>query len=137
MESAVADHLHDAPFRFGEFESERHAAGKAEPAAGEANIAARSGAFDVFLQDRPIADRFVHDNVVLRDFAVQTSKQESRRKRARGAFVGAGIGATLVDGVPRAAPARDPRSDALSKRIVSARLDRLADLAQDRRAIAL
>src|SRR3569832_1737899 len=44
MKPTVADHLHDAAARFGEFQPERHAAGKAEAAAGKPHLAEGHGA---------------------------------------------------------------------------------------------
>src|SRR6185312_9581192 len=44
VEAAVADHLHDAAPGLRELQSQRHAAGEAEAAAGESDIALRLGA---------------------------------------------------------------------------------------------
>ena len=95
MKAAVADHLHDAAIRLRELQPQRHAAGESEPAAGQPDIAFRLGARDVLLQDRPVADRFVEDDVVLRQLSAQRREHEGRVQRARNALVGACRGAPL------------------------------------------
>ena len=82
MKAAVADDLHDAPFRLRQLQAQRHAAGKTEPAAGEADIAARPRAADMLLHQWRIADRFVDEDIVLRQRAVQRGEQIGRTDRA-------------------------------------------------------
>ena len=71
MKAAIADDLHDAPLRLRQLQAQRHAAAEAEPAAGEADIASWPRAADMLLHQRRIADRFVDDDIVLRQRAVQ------------------------------------------------------------------
>src|SRR5690348_4969761 len=114
MEAAVADHLHDPPLRLREFQAQRHAAGKAEPTAGESHVGLWPGALEVRLQDRPVADRFIEYDVVLREFGSERRKHEGRVERAGDALVAAGVRAALGGGLARPAPAFDACGDALA-----------------------
>ena len=74
----------------------------------------------MLLQDRPVADRFVDDNVVLRQFCVQRGEYEGRVERARNAFVGARGGTAFCGCVVRTAPACDALGYAFVPGVVGA-----------------
>ena len=112
MKSAISDHLHDAAIGLREPQAQRHAARESESAAGQSDIAARPRAGDVFLQDGCVADRLVHDSVVLRQFSVQGCEEEGGIKRARDALVGARGRAALRPSLAFATPACDSLFDA-------------------------
>src|SRR5437764_1439892 len=107
MKTAVADHLHDAATRLRQFQPERHAAAETEPAAGEPDIALRSRAREMFLKNWAIADRFVENDIILRNLIPQRREHERRIKRAGNALVAARRRALFRRRVPRAGPTRD------------------------------
>ena len=137
MIAAVADDLHHAALRLRQPQPQRHAAAEAEPAAGKADIALRFCPRDVLLQNRPVADGFVDDDVVLRELCAQRREYKGRTERAGHAFVGARRGTPLRGCFARPAPACNARGNALAIGIVRARFDGIEHLLQHDRAIAL
>ncbi len=91
----------------------------------------------MLLQDRRVADRFVDDDIVLRQFCVQRGEQEGRVERARNAFVGGRGGTAFYGCVACTAPACDAPGDALAPGFVGARLHGVEHLLQHDCAIAL
>src|ERR1043166_8741828 len=105
MKAAVADDLHDKPLWLRQFQAQRPAAPEPEPAAGETDIASRPRAADMLLHQRRIADRFVDQDIVLRQRVVQGREQVWRADSAGRALV-RGRGCTpLVRGLAGTAPA--------------------------------
>src|SRR3954447_14877234 len=105
MKGAIADDLHNAPLGLRQLQPQRHAAAEAEPAAGEADIASRPRTTDMLLDQRRIAYRFVDDDIVLRQRAVQGREQIWRADRPWRALVrGCGC-APFVRGLAGTAPA--------------------------------
>src|SRR4051812_16237660 len=137
MKAAVTDDLYDASLRLRELQAQRHAAAEAEPAAGEADIASRPRAADMLLDQRRIAYRFVDDDIVLRQRAVQGREQIWRADRPWRALGLGGSRAPPFRRLAGIAPAGDPVDDAFAIAVVRARRDRLEHLPQHRRAIAL
>src|SRR4051794_37366777 len=137
MIAAVADDLPHAAIRLCQPQAERHAAAETKPTAGETDIALRLGPRDVLLQDWPVADGFVDDNVILRELGVQRREYKRRTERARYALVGAGGSAALRGHFPCRAPACDAIGNTFAIDIVGTRFHRIEYLLQHDRAVAL
>src|SRR5579871_99579 len=107
MKAAVADHLYDTARWLREFQSERHAAGKTEAAACQPHIALRPGALQMRLQDRPVTDRFIEDDVVLGNLLAERCHHKGRVEGAGNALVGARHGTALRGYLAGSGPAFD------------------------------
>jgi len=91
----------------------------------------------VLLQDGTVADRFVDDDIVLREFCAERRKHERRSQRAGNTLVGARVSAAFFGSFAGAAPAFDARGDTATIGVVGPRLHRLEHLRQHDGAVAL